>query len=124
VLYDAGCRLCRTAQQWLASRDQLVPLRFVPAGSRQARRRFPLLDHRASRREVTVVADTGDIWVGDSAWLTCLWALASYRGLAHRLATPRLRPLAGRVVSAAAAWRDRQYRGTDDRSACADQCHR
>lgn len=124
VLYDAGCRLCRAAQQWLAGHDQLVPLRFVPAGSPQARRRFRGLDHRASMREVTVVADTGQVWTGDSAWLTCLWALTAYRGLAHRLATPRLRPLAGRVVSAAAWMRDRQYGGRDDRAGCGDECRR
>ena len=33
VLYDAGCRLCRSAQRWLSSRRQLVPLEFVAAGS-------------------------------------------------------------------------------------------
>lgn len=129
VLYDARCRMCRAARAWLDGRDQLVPLRFVPADSPLARQRFPDLDHRASLREVTVVADTGQVWTGDSAWLTCLWALAGYRGLAHRLATPRLRPLAARVVSTAARVRERQlgtgqYGGRDDRAACDDRCRR
>ena len=124
VLYDAGCRICRTAHRWLASRQALVPLRFLPAGSAQARQRFPDLDHHATLRNLTVVADTGAVWQGDSAWLTCLWALTAYRGLAHRLATPRLRPLAGRVVSAAAAMRNRQYGDRDDRAGCADECRR
>ena len=41
VLYDAGCRLCRSARRWLESRRQAVPLEFVPAGSPAARSRFP-----------------------------------------------------------------------------------
>ena len=56
--------------------------------------------------DVTVVADTGAVYRGDSAWLVCLWALDGYRGLALRLATPRLRPLARRMVATAAAVRE------------------
>jgi predicted DCC family thiol-disulfide oxidoreductase YuxK len=119
VLYDAGCRMCRAAQRWLASRDTLVPLRFLPAGSARARQRFPDLDHGATLRNLTVVADTGAVWQGDSAWLTCLWALTAYRGLSHRLASPRLRPLAATLVSAAARIRARQYGDDDDRAHCA-----
>lgn len=124
VLYDAGCRLCRAARRWLSRREQLVPLRFVPAGSPGARQRFPGLDHPTTRRVVTVVADTGQVWTGDSAWLTCLWALTAYRGLAHRLASPRLRPLAGRIVSTASQIRDRQYGDVDDPGPCPQQCRR
>jgi predicted DCC family thiol-disulfide oxidoreductase YuxK len=129
VLYDPDCGLCRSARRWLESRDQLVPLFFVPAGSPQARRAFPGLDHDATLREITVVADTGDVYVGDAAWLTCLWALAGYRELAERLARPHLLPLARRAVAAAAAVRDRtrtaatdtQYGDRDERADCADE---
>lgn len=119
VLYDAGCPMCRAAQRWLASRDALVRLRFLPAGSAPARQRFPDLDHRATLQSLTVIADTGAVWEGDSAWLTCLWALTAYRGLSHRLAAPGLRPLAATVVSAAARVRTRQYGDDDDRAHCA-----
>ncbi len=56
-------------------------------------------------------------------------AWAGYRGLAHRLATPRLRPLAARVVSTAARVRERQrgtgqYGGRDDRAGCDNRCRR
>jgi predicted DCC family thiol-disulfide oxidoreductase YuxK len=107
VLYDAGCPICRTARDWLAGRDQLVPLAFVAAGSVEARALFPGLDQAATLRDVTVVADTGAVYTGDAAWLMCLWALSGYRSLALRLAAPRLRPLARRVVSTAAGLRDR-----------------
>jgi predicted DCC family thiol-disulfide oxidoreductase YuxK len=105
VLYDEACPACRAARRWLASRPQLVPLDFVPAGSAGARALFPALDHAATLRDVTVVDDNGGVYAADDAWLRCLWALSGYRWLALRLARPGLRPLARRVVAGAAAWR-------------------
>jgi predicted DCC family thiol-disulfide oxidoreductase YuxK len=105
VLYDAGCGLCRTARSWLGSRPQLVPLEFVAAGSAEARRRYPALDPQETLANITVVADDGGVYVGDAAWLICLWALDGYRGLAARLARPRLRPLARRVATSAGSLR-------------------
>jgi predicted DCC family thiol-disulfide oxidoreductase YuxK len=105
VLYDADCGLCRTARAWLASRAQLVPLEFVAAGSDEARRRYPALDPAETLADITVVADDGGVYSGDSAWIICLWALDGYRGLAARLSRPDLRPTARRMVGAAAALR-------------------
>ncbi|MFI7302179.1 thiol-disulfide oxidoreductase DCC family protein [Micromonospora aurantiaca] len=124
VLFDADCPMCRAARRWLASRAQLVPLEFVPAGSAEARRRFPGLDHDATLRDLTVVADTGAVYRGDGAWFACLWALSEHRGTAERLARPHLLPLARKVVAAASAVRERirepGYGDDDDRAECAD----
>jgi predicted DCC family thiol-disulfide oxidoreductase YuxK len=117
VLYDADCMICRTARRFLESRRQLVPLEFVAAGSGEARRRYPTLDHAQTLAEITVIADDGAVYVGDSAWLMCLWALDGYRGLAARLSQPHLRPLARRVVAAAAGVRNYG-------EACGPQCRR
>jgi predicted DCC family thiol-disulfide oxidoreductase YuxK len=117
VLYDAACPLCRSARTWLAGQAPLVPLEFVAAGSDEARRRFPDLDHAATLRDITVVADAGAahaVYSGDAAWLTCLWALDGYRALAIRLAAPGLLPVARQVVAAAAALR-RRTTGTGTR---------
>lgn len=127
VLYDAHCPLCRTARRWLESRAQLVPLHFLPAASNEARQRFPGLDHDATLRDLTVVADTGEVYVGDGAWLACLWSLAGYRELADRLARPHLLPVARRMIAAAAAAREHTrtsgYGCTDERTDCAsDRC--
>jgi len=100
VLYDENCGICRTARRFLDSRAQLVPLEFVAAGSEEARRRYPTLDHAQTLKEITVIGDDGAVYVDDSAWLMCLWALDGYRGLAARLSQPHLRPLARRVVTA------------------------
>jgi predicted DCC family thiol-disulfide oxidoreductase YuxK len=119
VLYDAACPICRTARGWLAGRAQLVPLEFVPAASAEARYRFPGLDHAATLRDLTVVADTGEVYAGDAAWLACLWALADHRAMADRLARPDLLPTARRIIGVAAAVRTRTRRpGYGD--VCAD----
>ena len=116
VLYDAGCGICRTARTWLAGRAQLVPLEFVPAGTVAAVERYPALDHARTLSEITVIADTGDVYEGDAAWIVCLWALEGYRSIANRLATPALRPLARGVVARAAAIRaGRRDSSTHDR---------
>ncbi|WP_238424444.1 hypothetical protein [Micromonospora parastrephiae] len=99
----------------------------------EARRRFPGLDHDATLRDLTVVADTGEVYAGDGAWFACLWALADHRSTAERLARPHLMPLARQVVAAASAIRERVrdpraeptdesagYGDPDDRAACAD----
>jgi len=106
VLFDEGCPICRTARRWLAGRAQLVPLTFLPAGSAEARARFPELDHAATLRDLTVIADDGTFYMGDSAWLACLWALSDYRATAERLSSPGLLPVARRMIAAASAVRE------------------
>ncbi|MDG5803252.1 DCC1-like thiol-disulfide oxidoreductase family protein [Streptomyces ossamyceticus] len=105
VLYDARCTLCVFVREWLGRQRQLVPLDFVPAGSDEARRRFPALDHRATLAEITVVGDAGQVYRGSAAWVVCLWALREQRPLAHRLSTPAGARLARGAVLAAAKWR-------------------
>ncbi|MEU0145422.1 DUF393 domain-containing protein [Streptomyces sp. NPDC006288] len=105
VLYDGGCPLCVHLRQWLGKQRQLVPLDLVPAGSREARQRFPGLDHAGTLTDITVVGDGGQVYRGTSAWIVCLWALAEHRPKAHWLTTPAGRPLARATVLAAAKYR-------------------
>jgi hypothetical protein len=102
-----------------------VPLTFVPAGSASARARFPGLDHEATLRDLTVIADDGTYYMGDSAWLACLWALADYRAAAERLSSPHLLPAARRFIAAASAVREatRSPRPVADYGdVCDDRC--
>ncbi|MFD2685632.1 thiol-disulfide oxidoreductase DCC family protein [Streptomyces phyllanthi] len=110
VLYDAQCSLCRFVREWLGRQRQLVPLRFVAAGSEEARKLFPSLDHRATLDEITVVGDAGQVYRGPAAWIVCLWALREHRPLAHRLSTPAGTRLARGAVLAAARFRESQGR--------------
>ncbi|HEU5332372.1 MAG TPA: DCC1-like thiol-disulfide oxidoreductase family protein [Actinocrinis sp.] len=102
VLYDPHCPLCRSIRRWLERQPVLVPLRFVPAASPEARELYPQLNHMATLDEITVLADTGQIYTGPAAWITVLWALRRYRATAHRLATPLGLPFARGAVLAAA----------------------
>jgi predicted DCC family thiol-disulfide oxidoreductase YuxK len=105
VLHDPDCGLCRRLTGWLRGQRQLVPLEFVAVAGPEARRRFPGLDHDASLGEITVVADTGEVWRGPHAFVTCLWALADHRTLATRLSTPAGLPLARAAAFAASRYR-------------------
>ncbi|CAM5591141.1 thiol-disulfide oxidoreductase DCC family protein [Streptomyces coeruleorubidus] len=109
VLYDAECSLCAFLRDWLLRQPQLVPLELVPAGSEEARRRFPGLDHGATLDEITVVGDAGQVYRGPAAWVVTLWALREHRPLAHRLSTPSGARLAKGAVLAAAKWRGAQW---------------
>ncbi|ELS55723.1 thiol-disulfide oxidoreductase DCC family protein [Streptomyces viridochromogenes] len=109
VLYDGECSLCTYLRDWLVRQPQLVPLELVPAGSDEARRRHPGLDHGATLGEITVVGDAGQVYRGAGAWIVTLWALREYRPLAHRLSTPSGARLARGAVLAAAKWREMQW---------------
>jgi predicted DCC family thiol-disulfide oxidoreductase YuxK len=105
VLYDAGCPLCTRFREWLIVQPALVPVRTLAAGSPEARRRFPTLDHARTLREITVVGDDGAVWTHEHAWVMCLWATRAHRALAERLARPAWLPLARAAASSAAGLR-------------------
>jgi predicted DCC family thiol-disulfide oxidoreductase YuxK len=86
ILYDAACGLCTRAKDWIRQQEPLVGVRFVAMGSEEARRRFG----RLPAGELAVVANTGEVWLGNHAWIVCLWALRGYRDLAVRLTSPLL----------------------------------
>jgi predicted DCC family thiol-disulfide oxidoreductase YuxK len=86
ILYDAACGLCTSARDWIGKQSRLVGIEFLAAGSPEARRAFPQI----VPGELAVVADTGEVWLGNRAWIVCLWALRDYRNLAFRLTSPGL----------------------------------
>ena len=98
VLYDARCNLCSHLRAWLEAQPAYVQLAFVPAGSPEAQRRFPALDHAATTSELTVIGDDGAVYIEAKAFLMCLWALRDYRAWSLRLSSPDMLPLARRVV--------------------------
>lgn len=121
VLYDARCSFCCGVTRWLADQPQIVALDFVPAGTSEAQRRFPGLDHRQTMSEVTVVADTGEVYVADGAWLACLWATRSHRQLAEHLARrPGRRAVRTAVAAVALARPGPRADPRGSRDACPD----
>jgi predicted DCC family thiol-disulfide oxidoreductase YuxK len=90
VVYDPACGLCSQIKDWLLRQPSYVPLNFVPSGSPEVRRLLPSLPAGV----IAVFSEEGDAWVGNRAWILCLWALREYRGWAERLARPALLPFA------------------------------
>jgi predicted DCC family thiol-disulfide oxidoreductase YuxK len=86
IVYDAACGLCTRVKNWIGQQAPLVRIGFMPSGSPEAHKRFPQLP----AGELAVVAGTGEVWLGNHAWIVCLWALRDYRDLAFRLTSPLL----------------------------------
>ena len=105
VLYDAQCPVCRRARRWAERHQQLVPVRFVPAGSDLARRRFPELDVGSTLVDVTVITNDGAVLRGDRAWITVLWCVTRTRPLAIRIAQGQRRLLFNNIKGATEAIR-------------------
>lgn len=99
VLYDLRCALCCRARAWLADQPKYVPMAFVAAGSNEAKRRFPDLDHDSTLEELTVVGWGGEVYRGAKAWVMCLWALKRYRSAALRMSEPEMLPVARRLIA-------------------------
>lgn len=98
VLYDKRCSLCSRAREWLEHQPKYVEVKFIAADSNEAHYQFPVLDHQQTLTELTVISDNGLVYVGEKAWVMCLWALQEYRDLAVTLSTPELFPIARRMI--------------------------
>ena len=96
IIYDSTCGLCTGVKRWLENQEQLVPLEFAASSSAAAGSRFPGLP----AGELAVVANTGEAWLGNRAWIVCLWALRDYRDWANRFSSPLLLPLAKQAFAA------------------------
>jgi predicted DCC family thiol-disulfide oxidoreductase YuxK len=94
IAYDAACGLCTAVRDWISRQAPLVRLKFVASGSAEARKWFPQLPAGE-----LAVADTGEVWLGNRAWIVCLWALRDYRSWAMRLSSPGLQRLAREAFS-------------------------
>ena len=129
IVYDATCGLCMRVKDWIARQSSFVGLQFAPAGSPEAQARFSCLP----AGELAVVANTGEVWLGNRAWIVCLWALRDYRDLAFRLTSPGLLPMARQAfalvsnnraaLSALLRSRDAREMEQQLRNVEAPQCH-
>jgi predicted DCC family thiol-disulfide oxidoreductase YuxK len=93
-LFDPACSLCQRSRAWMLRQEAYVQLHFVPCSGEEARARYGELPWLGD--ELIVVGDTGDVWVGPAAFLTCLWALVEWREWSYRLSGPAFAPLAER----------------------------
>lgn len=113
ILYDESCALCRRCRDWLLTQPCLVPVQLLPAGSPAARFHYGSLGPWLGK-ELVVVDDKGNAWVGPAAFVTCLWATAKYRSASYVLARPSLAPLAEKFFVYVSKRRDRFARWVDE----------
>jgi predicted DCC family thiol-disulfide oxidoreductase YuxK len=86
IFYDQHCGLCSSFRRWLESQPAYVRFAFIAYDTEQARQLLPDIATRRADEEILVLGNDGSLWQGGSAWITCLWALVSYRGWAITLA--------------------------------------
>jgi predicted DCC family thiol-disulfide oxidoreductase YuxK len=98
ILFDPSCALCQRCRAWMLGQRSYVSLTFLPCSEAEARQRFGDIPWLGD--ELVVVGDGGEVWVGPAAFLTCLWALVSWREWSYRLAGPAFAPLAERFFLA------------------------
>lgn len=99
ILYDSSCELCRRCRTWIQFQRQIVHVTFLAAGSAEARKLFPNLDHERTLSELTVVTDSGAVYQGTKAYVMCLWVLRDFRKWSKTLASPEMLPLAKRFIT-------------------------
>ncbi len=103
VLYDSRCGFCTEVRDWLRMQPAHLELCLLASDSEYARRMFPGLP----AGELAVVSNEGHVWLGDNAFIVCLWALREFRTWSRRLATPMLHPLARQAFAAVSKNRHR-----------------
>ena len=97
VFYDGKCDFCCACRQWLSLQPKFLDLRFIAFQSDEAKVIMPTLATFQPDRQLVVLSDQGGVYVGDEAWIMCLYALVDFREWAQRLSSPALRPLAKRL---------------------------
>src|SRR5688500_10203329 len=98
VLYDARCEPCVRVRAWLEHQPKSVPMVYIPAGSAEARKLFPTIDHERSLVDLTVIGDDGAVRCGPKAWLVCLGGVEGWREWAIALSPPGRSEQACKVI--------------------------
>jgi predicted DCC family thiol-disulfide oxidoreductase YuxK len=100
VLYDPQCELCCRLKDWILVQRSWIGIAVMPAGSERAKRLFPELESLATKDDLAVISDDGEVYLNDRAWIMVLYAIVEYRDWAARLTHPLLMPLARQAFAA------------------------
>lgn len=99
VLFDQECRLCEAVVRRLRSEESYIELEFIAAAAPRAAKLFPEIVSSVPLSEVVAIADGGEVYRGDAAWLMVLWAMKRTRAMSLTLAQPLYRGLVRRAVA-------------------------
>ena len=94
VFYDGRCGMCCSFHEWIARQPRAFWIDFIPYQSPDAERVFPGLGTLDPAREMVVRTSQGGVFRGAEAWVWCLYSCANHQDAAHRLAGPKLLPIA------------------------------
>ena len=123
VLYDPNCALCCRLKDWILVQRSWIGIAVVAAGSEKARNLFPELELIATKDDLAVITDEGEVYLNNHAWIMVLYAMVEYRDWAARLTHPLLMPLARQAFAALS--RNRQavsrWLSSEDPPAIADE---
>ncbi len=120
ILFDPSCALCQRSRAWMLRQRSYVQLTFVACSGAEARARYGDIPWLGD--ELVVVADTGEVWAGPAAFLTCLWALVEWREWSYRLSGGAFAPLAERFFRALSS-RRRSLAAFFDHECAGGTCH-
>jgi predicted DCC family thiol-disulfide oxidoreductase YuxK len=99
IFYDQKCGVCCQVKAWMQHQPAYVPLRFLAFDDPAALEVLPELPSLDPAGQIVVAADTGEVYRGADAWITCLWTLRNWRGWAKRCSRPEWKPLTHRLCS-------------------------
>jgi len=105
VYYDGRCGMCCTFHEWVNEQERAFPVRFIAYQAPEAEEWFPGINALEPEREMIVRSDDRQLYRGAEGWVLCLLSCQKYQGMAHRIATPALLPLAEKTCHALAARR-------------------
>ena len=94
IFYDLRCGLCCQVKAWMLRQRAYLKLSFLPFDSPMALQVLPELPELDPAGQIVVYANTGEVYQGAEAWITCLWALRNWRGWARRFSRPEWHPMA------------------------------
>ena len=94
VFYDGHCGMCCSFHEWINKQKRAFQIDFIPYQAADAERRFPGLGTLDPAREMIVRTGEGAVFRGAEAWVWCLFSCRKYQTAAHKLAGPRLLPVA------------------------------
>ncbi|MDB9741293.1 DUF393 domain-containing protein [Akkermansiaceae bacterium] len=103
VFYDGHCGMCCTFHEWLNKQKRAFEVEFIPYQSDRAIEVFPEIETLDPDKEMIVRTDDGEIYQGAEAWVICLHSGKKYQGIADKMASPALLPMAKKTCNILAA---------------------
>ena len=88
IFYDQKCGVCCQVKAWMLEQPVYFPVLFIPFDDPTALEILPELPSLDPAGQIVVAADTGEVYRGADAWITCLWTLRNWAWLGQTVQPP------------------------------------